>query len=1212
MIQSLGFSGIALAALLASGYVAGTEFNYGESAHAQGIVWRGIDVDDPDRPQNRLWFDFIRLGEERARGVRGVGQLDILPVGDYYPVARVDGMGLEMIVPRAFARPGDRWVDIFLAWDAGLDGSETVELAVALMPVGSSDAVEQRRFEVEEWHGQLLVDLRRHGLQQGRVLVELIANGERRAVGEVFIAAHPGHDSLILADGVRVDVDEANGLPADQRLPVTFGVPFAAGSLWDAGGLKAVDSRGRAVPAQIEVVGRWAPDGAIKWVRVDALPIPRDGLFITRSAVAEPVRDLPSLTLERRGDRVVVDTGKARYELGTGLSPIVSIRRNGVQVAAAENARGLYVVDQTGRLAQASADGQSMTVESSGPVAACVRFEGFYRTADGEQLARHITRVELFAGRADAKVTHTLILTRDTNEVWFRDIGWEFAVMPGANPEAVLGVDRLDKATVLTQSLEDPIRSVHSLQAEHLRFGAGDNRFVVASEAVDGTETLILEGEEMGDWALLQGEQGGLFAAVRDAALQHPKEFELTADLLTIRLFSNRAGEELDFRAATLVDKWHLPEFFGDQQIPVRETVAAIESNAIGWAKTHELMLAPMAAADDAVATATRLAILNADKVYAHVDPRWIYSTDAMGPLYPKDAAAHPELEKLVDELVEVFTSHLRGTSFYGFVDYNAGPSFTPRGSRGDLARERRFLGTYQLRPELWGVYARSGERSVRSFTEQTNRAWADNKIAHWSAPGKTRGLYMEGRNAGPPLPHLGSGDLPFYWQDGTVFNMQDGTNLNQIINDYFLTGNRRAGDIIHQYVDGIIEAWTPVAVASRKRKTESFWAMVQAYGATNNPELRPIAESTASFVYDPEGVTALTSAKELSATYKARTSARALIDGWEIFGTPPYYDMAMRIGEHKWLRYLGRPSVWGTTSPFGVLGNFLLRETGSPHYAKWLEIALRRAQLESVTASPFRATFITSGIPAALYALAGTTPAEMRRVSWAAWQDDDQRPVSVVVYKGVYDTVDVYIQTVNPGDVRSGEWIRPLSEPTLRSRDRSLISLSTSSNLPPAPHGHIAAQVNLPKDSPVGDYEIIPLHPGTQWVAAQVTPPSIIHDEPRGRGWTQPYTYAGFVPMALHAPEGWTTAATPARVYFKLPKDAASARVFFSEPTPLFTPDDQPFADGEPLSGWVELPTDTPGLWSFELDGTPREIQVDGMPPFFTFDEPRTFMTVD
>ena len=54
---------------------------------------------------------------------------------------------------------------------------------------------------------------------------------------------------------------------------------------------------------------------------------------------------------------------------------------------------------------------------------------------------------------------------------------------------------------------------------------------------------------------------GGLLVGCRDAARQHPKEFEVFADRMVLHLFSNRAGEELDYRTKTLMKRWNLPEW---------------------------------------------------------------------------------------------------------------------------------------------------------------------------------------------------------------------------------------------------------------------------------------------------------------------------------------------------------------------------------------------------------------------------------------------------------------------------------------------------------------------------------------------------------------------------------------------------------------------------------------------------------------------------
>ena len=48
---------------------------------------------------------------------------------------------------------------------------------------------------------------------------------------------------------------------------------------------------------------------------------------------------------------------------------------------------------------------------------------------------------------SDLRVTHTLVLTEDTNKVWFKDLGWELAVEPGAVDVIFRDVKKSDWAT---------------------------------------------------------------------------------------------------------------------------------------------------------------------------------------------------------------------------------------------------------------------------------------------------------------------------------------------------------------------------------------------------------------------------------------------------------------------------------------------------------------------------------------------------------------------------------------------------------------------------------------------------------------------------------------------------------------------------------------------------------------------------------------------
>ncbi len=1183
------------------------------SVNSSSLCWDPFPIDDPDKQQYRDWYEFLKLGEKRARLNPSHETRDLFPVGDYYPNIRVVGSGLDVMVPRAFARPGDRWVEIFVQFDESVLAGEP-QLNVVLYQPGKTEAVGRRGIIPETRVGMLKVDLRQDDLSQARVELVLEVEGKRRAVAEVSLFAQPPKQALAAGHRILVDLDIPDGISPTEAAPVTFGVPFPAGALWDTERLGLVNEAGEVVPFQLEVAGRWAEDGAIKWVRFDAVAIPEAGLYVEVMEPGTPREAaFKSLSVEEVNGRIIVDTGVARYELAPGASPIRSIWMGDQQVV--RNSKGLYVIDQNDRLALAASDGQTMELESAGPVSSSVRFEGDYRTVEGEPLARHITRVELFAGQPEAKVTHTLVLSRDTNEVWFKEAGWEFEVASGAPARGAFGVAHADAAEFVELQFTDENTTAFIFQESHLRFAKGDNRFHSAVLHSDGRQELLHEGERMGDWAALTGPKVGFMVSIRDAALQHPKEFELGPGRLTARLFSHRGGEELDFRAETLVDKWNLPETFTHQgkEIIVRDTVAAYESNAIGWAKTHDMVISPLVA-DNGVAQAIDLASRNAARIYAHVDPWWIYETKALGPLYPRDTKNYPGAEATIDQLVDLFSGHLRGLSFYGFVDYNAGPTFHPRGSRGDLVMERRFVATYQLRPDLWALYARSGERTVREFAEHTNRTFSDNYMAHWDGPGKRRGLILEARMGSGGEPFLGTGDLPFYWMEDTAFSFRyhaDCMSLYQLTHDYFLTGNRRANEIVRQYAETVKEDWTPRVATRHFRKVMTFRGLLHAYELTLDPELRAMTEATLSYVYDPEGVTGLTKNKYLGATYKARVAVRALIEGWDMFGTPPYYDMASRLAEHKWYRYV---PLGGTTSPYGIVGNFLYHQTGSPIYALWLDFALKYAPQRAVSSGPFRAADITSGIYMSQDVVAHLTDEDKARMVWLAYRDSDAaKPLAVAVKKGAYDTVDVSFTTRSPRPADTGLWVQPLDVPVFwNSRDRSLISMQSSSNLGPNPHGHVTMRVNVPKEAPGESYATNPLHHGDQYVAAIITRPELLHQEPAGRRGVQEYTWEGHISAVLSAPQGWQTTRAPdhTRVYFNVPEESRGAGIFFSTPTALFTPLGTPFNAGEEAGGWVELPANQPGLWSFELGADSKWVEVRNLPPFFAFGDPVHYFT--
>ncbi len=340
--------------------------------------------------------------------------------------------------------------------------------------------------------------------------------------------------------------------------------------------------------------------------------------------------------------------------------------------------------------------------------------------------------------------------------------------------------------------------------------------------------------------------------------------------------------------------------------------------------------------------------------------------------IHPRDPARFPFAEKLIEAWLDAWRGRIDTWGEFGFVDYFAGPHLD---YRGKYARPYRYGPyTYTLRPDLWLVYARSGARRAREFAARTNRAYADNVFAHWDAGGKIRGLYV--RAAGGDTER---GDnkfsLPFYWGDGPALTVSSSSDLNNLVWDYYLTGYRRARDQVLEFAQGIERYWTPERARGAWRPLMLMRLLAQAYAFTWNPKLRAMAEATTDAFTDPECDIGLTKDRPYhSTTYKTQVDIAALLDGWELLGSPRCRELSLKVAQYWWGNLLGKWPLF-YTNPQGRIGSFLYRETGDPAYAEGLRIQLRQAatiiarHAASLTGghgevSAEKCTFVFQGIP--------------------------------------------------------------------------------------------------------------------------------------------------------------------------------------------------------------------------------------------------------
>lgn len=1130
-------------------------------------------------------FDFappFLLSSSKEIKLNDAGAASILTAGE----------GLNVKARRLNSRPGERWIDLELEFPFFDTAGSLYRLEAAVYPIGKRLPVSERVIIPERAQGRVSVDMHSLGLTEARLCLNLLEGKQSVAVYECLLSVQSPALVLTKNKKIKILIDKPAGATVPDSWPVTFGIPFPAGALWDVNRLSLLDGAGRSLPCQIEPAALWAPKGAVKWARFDALVNPGDDCYAAFDAVPDYVG--PVLKLEEQGDQIMIDTGVAIYLLGKGQSPIIEIRQDDKIKADTHNSRGLYVVDQNDRLGIASLEGEVMTVESSGPVASCVRFEGYYKTATGENLARHITRIENFAGQASAKITHTLVLSESTLEIWLKEVGWEFSLAPGSNPEALFGISHTEPLQTKTVAL-DGINSVYMLQDSHYYFAHGSNHFAVKSLDSAGQEQVLFEGEECGEFAALKGAAGGLLVGCRDAALQHPKEFELTPYKMVLRLFSNRGGDELDFRSTSLIKAWDLENWYKatlyqrwQDNIPgYLENVQNIESDALGWSKTHELFLQPLTPEIEDSELASS-ALLHNRQVYALADPEWSCLTDVFGPLHPKDAKNFPLIENSIDSAFSFFEQKMADFGYYSFAYYYLGPHLRYRGKYVEPYRYAS-LENYTVIMDTWHAYARSGERRMREFCEKNSYASVDAMMSHWSGSGKVKGLFM--RSSAPDNDKSAPGNLPFHWHG--YQNMQF-RNIENTLYQYYLTGSRRALDYVNEYADGIKEYWT-------YEKTRSDWQMIAlvrslalSYAVTWDFALLELMEATADILSDSECALGLTKDRPYRSTsYKTHSRLLGLQRAWEVTGYPRYHEWLALINRFWWLDKLG---VWPVhyVNNQGSMGSFLYSETGNPAYPEILALQVRHAQSryteESGLVTPDfsveKTTFIFQGMPYAQKLMALTGADKKSVASWVAYEDFGY-PVSIIAQKSDYGVLKIDLRTEGKeaelqdfGSV-GGIAVRPVGIGTTSGLDLNRV-LQQSKGI---------AEIEIPKDAPEGAYEILTPSGGFTIAVAD-----------------------SLVPLVVFAPEYWCPA-PPQRPcikwFFNLPPDSEGAQIFLEYDAQLFDPEGQPWPNEEPQNGWIDLPVDKPGLWSFApMPGASSVglVRVKNLPPFFAAREPSNY----
>jgi len=459
---------------------------------------------------------------------------------------------------------------------------------------------------------------------------------------------------------------------------VETSVPFALGRLRLPKKLAVYSPDGKPTLAQFRSALNW-PDGSVRWLAVAFEAAEGPGDYVLRKGEAPPAPDL----VNEKAGVVVVNTGA----LTLGIS---SSGKGWMEILAAPDAKGtdqlvvkgttagdLVLTRHDGKEFRASLDSgeRRVVVEERGPLRACVRAEGRCRGQDGEGLFNYIIRCTAFRGRSEVQLEVTWINTTDNPSEQLRDIRMVFP-FEFEPDRIVIGCD--------TGVYDGPFLKdwpVYVLQEDYDWYWARTRN---PDGRIQNLSSGGCNGEHSPGWLYVQNQNRRLGIWAPNFWEEYPNEIAVRHGELSVGLWPEQAIDHLlrkhllpanpQGTPYAMTKYWpilpHPYWAFLDRQ---KKSLDARQ----GMAKTQEIVLSVSADRDRTSTFEAKWWRQTLKPVRGHLDPQYVATTAALGPLSPREQQGFPEIERLFDESFAWLNRHIDHSKCYGKFDYGDFKYFT-------------------------------------------------------------------------------------------------------------------------------------------------------------------------------------------------------------------------------------------------------------------------------------------------------------------------------------------------------------------------------------------------------------------------------------------------------------------------------------------------------------------------------------------------------
>jgi hypothetical protein len=336
--------------------------------------------------------------------------------------------------------------------------------------------------------------------------------------------------------------------------PVTFGVPFPKGSIFEVSELLLLDQRKKLIPHQAAVLSKWS-DESIKWAlldfQVDMAAYAKVEYWLQSTETSAGRNQQQFISVKKCPDMIVVDTGYGIYSVNTRrLKPFESVIVQGRDIVSNVGNR-IVLTDDTGREYEPVIC--ETAIEAEGPLRVTLKFQGKLLSAkQTPAFADFISRLSFYAHTSLVELKMTLRNPKaaqhpggfwdlgDAGSVYFRDFSLYTTLSSG---DAHTVTWSTQPAQPLVNSTGSKIEIYQdSSGGENWQSSSHVNRFGKVMHAFQGyrvtvDDNVVQEGKRATPVIRVCDSEIGIAATIEHFWQNFPKALEVESNTLSVRLF---------------------------------------------------------------------------------------------------------------------------------------------------------------------------------------------------------------------------------------------------------------------------------------------------------------------------------------------------------------------------------------------------------------------------------------------------------------------------------------------------------------------------------------------------------------------------------------------------------------------------------------------------------------------------------------------------